>query len=68
MIMVFFMVMVSLKEFARMNGIVFRLREHTERLYESAKYVRLRIPATKEAMVQIVVETLRKNELRHAYV
>ncbi len=50
------------------NGVVFRLREHIDRLYESAHYIRLNIPMTKEEMSEAVLTTLRRNELRDAYI
>lgn len=50
------------------NGNVFRLDEHIERLYESALSILLHIPMTPEEMIQAVVETVRKNQLRDAYI
>ena len=50
------------------NGIVFKLKEHIDRLYSSAHALRLAIPLTKEAMAQALLETLRKNSLRDAYI
>ena len=50
------------------NGNVFRLEEHLERLYDSAKSVMLEIPHTFEELTNIVTETLRRNELRDAYI
>ena len=50
------------------NGIVFKLKEHIDRLYESAHYIRLKIPMTKEQMSEAVLETLRQNRLRSAYI
>ena len=50
------------------NGIVFKLNEHIDRLYRSAHALRLTIPLTKEEMTTIVLETLRKNNLRDAYI
>ncbi len=50
------------------NGSVFRLTDHIERLYDSAKSIRLTIPLTKHEMTEAVLETLRKNELRDAYI
>ena len=49
-------------------GSVFRLVDHIERLYDSAKSIRLKIPLTKHEMTEAVLETIRKNELRDAYV
>jgi branched-chain amino acid aminotransferase len=50
------------------NGTVFKLKEHIDRLYESAHYIRLKIPMTKEQMSDAVLETLRQNKLRNAYI
>ncbi len=50
------------------NGIVFRLKEHIRRLCLSAHALSLKIPLTEEEMTRAVVETLRKNSLRDAYI
>ena len=50
------------------NGIVFKLKEHISRLYRSAHALKLKIPLTEEEMIKAVVETLRKNSLRDAYI
>ena len=50
------------------NGIVFKLKEHINRLYRSAHALILQIPLTKEEMTQAVLKTLRKNNLRDAYI
>jgi branched-chain amino acid aminotransferase len=50
------------------EGVVFRLREHIDRLYESAHYIRLNIPMSKEEMSEAVLTTLRHNQLRDAYI
>ena len=50
------------------DGVVFMLREHIDRLYDSAKAIMLEIPLTKDEMVEVVVETLRRNGLRDAYI
>ncbi|MBO8179035.1 MAG: branched-chain-amino-acid transaminase [Archaeoglobus sp.] len=50
------------------NGRVFRLKEHIDRLYDSAKAIDLEIPLTKEEFMEIILETLRKNNLRDAYI
>jgi branched-chain amino acid aminotransferase len=47
---------------------VFKLEEHIDRLFESAKTVMLEIGKTKEEMTEIVLETLRKNDLREGYI
>ena len=49
------------------NGVVFKLKEHIERLYRSAHTIMLQIPVEKEEMIQAVLETLRKNNLKDAY-
>jgi branched-chain amino acid aminotransferase len=50
------------------SGIVFELKEHISRLYRSAHALMLKIPLTEEEMTQAVLETLRKNSLRDAYI
>lgn len=47
---------------------VFRLREHAERLVQSAKIVLMRPPVTVQQVEQAVVETLRANRLQEGYV
>ncbi len=47
---------------------VFKLREHIDRLYSSARAIMLEIPMKKEEMINAVVETLKKNNLADAYI
>lgn len=50
------------------NGRIFKLEEHVDRLYESAKAILLDIPMTKQEMVDAHVETVRRNGLRDVYI
>ncbi len=50
------------------NGRVFKLAEHIERLYWSAKAILLTIPITPEEMTRAVVDTCRRNKLRDGYI
>ncbi|MDG6965873.1 MAG: branched-chain-amino-acid transaminase [Nitrososphaerota archaeon] len=50
------------------NGSVFRLADHISRLYDSAKVIRLKIPIDEREMTAAVLETMRKNDLRDAYI
>ncbi|OGW80179.1 MAG: branched-chain-amino-acid transaminase [Omnitrophica bacterium RIFCSPLOWO2_12_FULL_44_17] len=50
------------------NCLVFKLKEHLVRLYESAHTLLLNIPLTKEASAKAIIETLRVNHLRDSYV
>ena len=50
------------------NGRVFRLDEHTDRLWDSARSICLEIPMSKEAMNEALLETIRRNELRDGYI
>jgi len=50
------------------NGKVFKLKEHIDRLYDCAKVIDLQIPMSKEEFMEIILETLRKNGLRDAYI
>lgn len=50
------------------DGVVFKLKEHIDRLYRSARVIMLDIPLTKKEMIDAVLETLKKNNLRDAYI
>jgi len=50
------------------DGVVFKLREHIERLYTSAHTIMLEIPMTQKEMIKAVVDTLKKNQLKDAYI
>lgn len=50
------------------GGVVFKLREHVERLYRSAKAIRLEIPMTMDEMTDAVVRTVRVNGAKDAYI
>jgi branched-chain amino acid aminotransferase len=50
------------------NGRVFKLMEHLDRLYDCAKVIKLKIPVSKEEFAEIILETLRRNKLRNAYI
>ncbi|MFB0502893.1 MAG: branched-chain-amino-acid transaminase [Candidatus Bathyarchaeia archaeon] len=50
------------------SGIVFRLEEHIDRLYNSAKAIMIETPLSKEKMIEAILKTLRKNDLKDAYI
>jgi branched-chain amino acid aminotransferase len=50
------------------HGRVFKLKEHIDRLYYSAKAILLNIPMTHAQMMAAVVETCRKNKLKDGYI
>ncbi|NOX56403.1 MAG: branched-chain-amino-acid transaminase [Planctomycetes bacterium] len=50
------------------GGRVFLLKEHVDRLYESAKAIRLAIPISSEQMIRDVEETVKANEIEDGYV
>jgi branched-chain amino acid aminotransferase len=50
------------------NGRVFKLKEHIDRLFKSAKAILLTIPLSHEEMMRAVVETCRRNKLRDGYI
>jgi branched-chain amino acid aminotransferase len=50
------------------GGNVFRLRDHLDRLYDSARSILLEIPYTKDEFEQIVVDTVNANGLQDAYI
>jgi branched-chain amino acid aminotransferase len=50
------------------SGKVFRLTQHLERLWASAKAICLTIPMTKDEVAKAVNDTLAKNNLKDAYI
>jgi branched-chain amino acid aminotransferase len=50
------------------NGRVFRLEEHLDRLWDSARSICLEIPMSVPAMSEAVLETIRQNDLRDGYI
>ena len=50
------------------NGRVFKLKEHIDRLFCSAKAILLNIPLSHAAMMKAVVDTCRRNKLRDGYI
>ncbi|QDU27920.1 Branched-chain-amino-acid aminotransferase [Anatilimnocola aggregata] len=50
------------------HGKVFRLKEHLDRLWDSARSIWLTIPITPEQMATAVNETLAKNNIRDGYI
>ena len=47
---------------------IFRLREHTERLFNSAKILRMKIPFSFEQVVEAQKEVVRANQLESCYI
>ncbi|OQY09024.1 MAG: branched chain amino acid aminotransferase [Fusobacteriia bacterium 4572_132] len=47
---------------------IFRLEEHIDRLYDSAKIYRTEIPYSKEEFIKALIETLKINKLESAYI
>src|SRR5438046_982186 len=50
------------------EGKVFRLREHIDRLYESARAIKLEIPMSREQMAEAVTSTVQANAKRNGYI
>lgn len=50
------------------DRLVFKLKEHIDRLFESAHSIMLNIPLSKEELISAVVGTLNKNALDDAYI
>jgi branched-chain amino acid aminotransferase len=50
------------------GGRVFRLKEHVRRLFDSAQAIMLCIPMSQEEMGEAILETLRKNNFKNAYI
>ncbi|WP_295113612.1 branched-chain amino acid transaminase [uncultured Methanobrevibacter sp.] len=51
------------------NGVaVFRLKEHVQRLFDSAKIYKIDIPFTQEEIEEAILETVRVNDLDGCYI
>ena len=50
------------------GGLIFKLREHIDRLFESAHTIMLKIPMSKRELIDVVKQSLRINRLRDAYI
>ena len=50
------------------NKRVFKLERHVERLYQSAKAIDLAIPHAQEGMVDLILETCRRNRVVDGYI
>jgi len=50
------------------NGRVFKLKEHVDRLFFSAKAILLKVPMSHAALCEAVLETCRRNKIRDGYV
>lgn len=49
------------------NRLIFKVKEHIDRLYESAQSIMIKVPMTKEQFIHDIVKTLEENKLDDAY-
>ncbi|KEP26476.1 MULTISPECIES: branched-chain-amino-acid transaminase [Bacillus] len=50
------------------NGNIFRMKEHLDRLYDSAKSIMLNIPYSLEELTEKMIHTVERNGLKDAYI
>ncbi len=50
------------------NKLVFKLKEHIDRLYESAHSIMLDVPLAKSKMQEAIIKTIQANKLKDAYI
>lgn len=50
------------------NGRVFKLAEHIERLFCSARAILLKVPMSRKELIKAVVQTCRRNRIRNGYI
>jgi branched-chain amino acid aminotransferase len=50
------------------DGKVFRLRQHVDRLYDSAQGIKLLIPMSREQMAEAITSTVKANDKRNGYI
>lgn len=59
----------GIRAYKNENGVaVFRLKEHVQRLFDSAKIYKIDIPFTQEEIEEAILETLRVNDLGACYI
>ena len=59
----------GIRAYKNENGVaVFRLKEHVQRLFDSAKIYKIDIPYTQEEIEEAIVETVRVNDLDGCYI
>ena len=50
------------------NDRVFRLDEHIDRLWDSARVIALELPMSKSELIAAILETIRQNDLHDGYI
>jgi branched-chain amino acid aminotransferase len=50
------------------DGKIFRLRQHVDRLFESARAIKLDIPLTREQMMEAIASTVKANNKHNGYI
>lgn len=50
------------------DRLIFKLKEHIDRLYDSAQAIMLEIPIGKRQMVDAIIKTLKTNNLKSGYI
>lgn len=59
----------GIRAYKNENGVaVFRLKEHVQRLFDSAKIYKIDIPYTQEEIEEAILETVRENDLNGCYI
>ena len=59
----------GVRAYDTVNGTaIFRLQEHTERLFNSAKILRMKIPFTQEEVNEVQRTVVRENKLKSGYI
>ena len=59
----------GIRAYKNENGVgVFRLKEHVQRLFDSAKIYKIEIPYTQEEVEEAILETVRVNDLNGCYI
>jgi len=59
----------GLRAYANSKGTaIFRLQEHTRRLYDSCKMYRMEIPISQDEFNQAIIDTIQENKLKSCYI
>ncbi len=50
------------------DGLILKAKEHIDRLYETAHTLMIAVPLSKKQMIKAIIDTLRNNHLKDAYI
>jgi branched-chain amino acid aminotransferase len=53
---------------SKQGSVIFRLKDHVDRLFDSAKIYRMEIPFSHDELIKVTIDLIKKNGLKSAYI